>query len=40
MRILRELGCEFGQGHFFSKPLDASAATELLVTEGALSEAL
>jgi len=36
MRILRELGCEFGQGHFFSRPLDASAATELLVAEGAL----
>lgn len=29
---LRSLGCEYGQGNFFSKPLDASAATELIAT--------
>ena len=27
---LRSLGCDFGQGYFFSKPVDAGAATELL----------
>jgi diguanylate cyclase (GGDEF)-like protein/PAS domain S-box-containing protein len=27
---LRALGCEYGQGSFFSKPLDASTATELI----------
>jgi diguanylate cyclase (GGDEF)-like protein/PAS domain S-box-containing protein len=28
---LRTLGCEYGQGYFFSKPLDSEAATALLV---------
>jgi hypothetical protein len=27
---LRSLGCEFGQGYFFSKPVDSEAATALL----------
>jgi diguanylate cyclase (GGDEF)-like protein/PAS domain S-box-containing protein len=27
---LRTLGCEYGQGYFFSKPLDSEAATALL----------
>src|SRR5262249_50717732 len=27
---LKELGCEYGQGNFFSKPLDSSAAEELI----------
>ena len=27
---LRALGCELGQGYFFSKPLDSKSATELL----------
>lgn len=27
---LRELGCEFGQGYFFSQPLEAKAAEEFL----------
>ncbi|WP_353258820.1 PAS domain S-box protein [Prochlorothrix hollandica] len=27
---LRRLGCEFGQGYFFAKPLDLAAATNLL----------
>ena len=27
---LRALGCELGQGYFFSKPLDSQSATELL----------
>ncbi len=30
MLLLREMGCEFGQGYLFSRPLDAAAATELL----------
>ncbi|MDB9511351.1 EAL domain-containing protein [Kamptonema animale CS-326] len=29
---LRELGCEYGQGFFFSKPLDVEAAGELLAS--------
>ena len=31
MYHLHELGCEYGQGYFFSKPLSASLATELLL---------
>jgi len=27
---LRAIGCEYGQGYFFSKPLDSDAATALL----------
>jgi len=27
---LRELGCEFGQGYFFSKPLDANSVAKVL----------
>jgi diguanylate cyclase (GGDEF)-like protein/PAS domain S-box-containing protein len=27
---LRDLGCEYGQGYFFSRPLDSEAATALL----------
>ena len=30
---LRELGCEFGQGYLFSKPVDKEAATELLANK-------
>jgi EAL domain-containing protein (putative c-di-GMP-specific phosphodiesterase class I) len=30
MERLRELGCEFGQGSFFSSPLDAAAAGTFL----------
>jgi len=33
MFILRELGCELGQGYLFSRPLDAGAATDLLIAE-------
>ena len=28
--LLRALGCEFGQGYFFSRPIDAEAAASLL----------
>jgi diguanylate cyclase (GGDEF)-like protein len=28
---LRELGCEFGQGYYFSKPIDSQAAQHLLL---------
>jgi FOG: EAL domain len=27
---LRAIGCEYGQGYLFSKPLDSDAATALL----------
>lgn len=30
---LRELGCEFGQGYYFSKPVDAVGAEALLATQ-------
>lgn len=29
---LRSLGCEYGQGYFFSQPVDASTATKLMAT--------
>ncbi|HLO48924.1 MAG TPA: EAL domain-containing protein [Kamptonema sp.] len=32
LNTLRELGCEYGQGFFFSKPLDTEAAGELLAS--------
>jgi EAL domain-containing protein (putative c-di-GMP-specific phosphodiesterase class I) len=35
---LRDLKCEFGQGFFFSYPLDADSTTELLERGGALEE--
>jgi EAL domain-containing protein (putative c-di-GMP-specific phosphodiesterase class I) len=28
--IIRQLGCEFGQGYLFDKPLPADEATDLL----------
>ncbi len=33
MRLLREMNCDYGQGYFFSKPVDALSATELLREE-------
>lgn len=30
---LRDMGCEYGQGFFFHKPMDAEAATQLLVQQ-------
>jgi diguanylate cyclase (GGDEF)-like protein/PAS domain S-box-containing protein len=32
-RILQELGCPFGQGYLFAKPLEAEQATQLLLSE-------
>jgi diguanylate cyclase (GGDEF)-like protein len=34
LSLLRALRCDYGQGYFFSKPLPAVAATELLQTDG------
>jgi len=31
LRILQDLGCDFGQGYFFARPLDAEAAKGLLI---------
>jgi diguanylate cyclase (GGDEF)-like protein/PAS domain S-box-containing protein len=33
--VLRALGCEFGQGYFFARPLDPSAWAEMLSAEAA-----
>ena len=33
MHQLHDLGCEYGQGYFFSKPLSAKLATELLLKQ-------
>ncbi|MFB2833231.1 EAL domain-containing protein [Floridanema evergladense] len=33
MQILRELGCEYGQGYYFAKPLNSEAATALLAEQ-------
>lgn len=33
MEILRELGCEYGQGYYFAKPLNSEAATALLAEQ-------
>lgn len=30
LALLRELGCEYGQGYFFSQPLDSESAAKLL----------
>ena len=30
---IRALGCDYGQGYFFSKPLDAEAATAIVTSE-------
>lgn len=32
LAVLQSLKCEYGQGYFFSKPLESSAATALLLT--------
>jgi diguanylate cyclase (GGDEF)-like protein/PAS domain S-box-containing protein len=31
LALLRKLNCEYGQGYFFSHPLDSSQATELII---------
>jgi EAL domain-containing protein (putative c-di-GMP-specific phosphodiesterase class I) len=33
LRILRELGCDMAQGHYFSEPLTREAASALLATD-------
>jgi EAL domain-containing protein (putative c-di-GMP-specific phosphodiesterase class I) len=33
-RMLRQLGCRFGQGYLFARPLSAEAITELLRLPG------
>jgi diguanylate cyclase (GGDEF)-like protein len=38
-RMLRELGCEMGQGFLFSKPVEAHHAEELLLRKQSLAEA-
>jgi len=30
LAMLRELGCEYGQGYFFAKPMSAADTTDLL----------
>ena len=31
LKILKKLGCEFGQGYLFSRPLSASAAEQAII---------
>ena len=31
LALLRKLNCEYGQGYFFSRPLDISAAEALIM---------
>ena len=33
MRLLAEAGCEFGQGYFFSRPVDARSTEDLIAAE-------
>jgi len=33
LAYLKELGCEFGQGYFFARPLDMESAQELMATQ-------
>jgi len=33
-RLLRQLGCRFGQGYLFARPLSADAVTKLLRLPG------
>jgi EAL domain-containing protein (putative c-di-GMP-specific phosphodiesterase class I) len=30
LRILKEMGCEYGQGFYFSKPVDEDAAENMI----------
>jgi EAL domain-containing protein (putative c-di-GMP-specific phosphodiesterase class I) len=38
-RLLHQMGCEFGQGYYFSKPLPVAAIEDLLRGEGAIPRA-
>jgi EAL domain-containing protein (putative c-di-GMP-specific phosphodiesterase class I) len=38
LNCLRELGCQFGQGFYFSKPLDAAGIEQLLRQNTPISE--
>jgi len=38
LAVLRDLGADFGQGYFFAYPLDAAAATALIVADRQLGE--
>jgi EAL domain-containing protein (putative c-di-GMP-specific phosphodiesterase class I) len=33
LAMLRDMGCEMGQGYLFSQPADASSVEQLLVTQ-------
>jgi EAL domain-containing protein (putative c-di-GMP-specific phosphodiesterase class I) len=38
LAALRELGADFGQGYLFARPLDAAAATALIVADAHMGE--
>ena len=40
LQFLKEKGCDFIQGYYFSKPLEASAFTQLLLHHRSLKESV
>ena len=38
VKQLKELGCDFGQGYFINRPMDAQSATKLLAEEALMSQ--
>jgi EAL domain-containing protein (putative c-di-GMP-specific phosphodiesterase class I) len=39
LSLLQHLGCEFGQGYFFSKPVEASGAEKIIAETYAIPQA-
>jgi EAL domain-containing protein (putative c-di-GMP-specific phosphodiesterase class I) len=39
MERLRELGCEYGQGYYFSQPMEAKAVLQFMQQQGVPAQA-